>query len=200
MFRLLFITFTGQFRGTEEQRHHLHESPAVMTIPLIILAILSVIGGWIGIPELIVKGGDKFAEFLAPVIPIHHAIGEAHPEMMLMLLSTAAVVIAILFAWFLYRNYREKETKGFGKILENKWYVDELFDKVIVSPIQRFAGFLNKWIENMGIDRIVNGVGKTVQYGSRQLRLLQSGQVGSYVLLMVLAMLVIFAIQFFLRK
>jgi NADH-quinone oxidoreductase subunit L len=148
-----------------------------------------------------VKGGDKFTEFLSPIIPAQHVPGETHPPgMMLMLLSTAVVVIAILFAWFIFRNYHERETKAFGKVLENKWYVDELFDTLIVNPIHKFGGFLNKWIENLGIDRLVNGVGKTVQYGGRQLRLLQSGQVGNYVLLMVLAMLVIFVIQFFIRK
>ena len=59
MFRLLFVTFTGKFRGTHEQEHHLHESPAVMTIPLIILAVLSIIGGFVGIPEVFATGGDK---------------------------------------------------------------------------------------------------------------------------------------------
>ena len=64
MFRLLFITFSGKFRGTHEQEHHLHESPAAMTIPLIILAVLSIIGGFVGIPEALMHGGDKLADFL----------------------------------------------------------------------------------------------------------------------------------------
>src|SRR5215204_3924299 len=68
MFRLLFITFSGSFRGTEEQRHHIHESPGAMTIPLIILAILSIVGGWIGIPELFMHGGERLSEFLSPVV------------------------------------------------------------------------------------------------------------------------------------
>ena len=173
-----------------------------MTIPLIILAILSLAGGWIGIPELLVKGGDKFTAFLSPVIPVHAAVGDEHPpEIMLMLLSTGLIIIVILIAWFLFRNYKQKEeSKGFGKILEHKWYVDELYDKFIVNPIHRFSWFLNKVIEHSVIDRIVNGVGKSVNYGSRQLRLMQSGQVGSYILLMVVAMLLIFVVQFFLRK
>jgi NADH-quinone oxidoreductase subunit L len=202
MFRLLFITFNGQFRGTEEQKHHLHESPWLMTVPLIVLAILSIAGGWIGIPELLMKGADQISHFLAPVIPpVHHAAAEAYPpEIMLMTLSTVLILAAILLAWFLFRNYQPKESKGFGKILENKWYVDELYEAILVKPLYRFAGFLNTWIETRIIDRIVNGIGKSVQYGSRQLRLLQSGQVASYVLLMVLAMLLIFLIQFFIRK
>ena len=67
----MFITFTGNFRGTQEQEHHLHESPAAMTIPLIILAVLSVIGGFVGIPEVFMKGGDQFSAFLSPVIAQH---------------------------------------------------------------------------------------------------------------------------------
>jgi NADH-quinone oxidoreductase subunit L len=85
-------------------------------------------------------------------------------------------------------------------VLENKWYVDEMYEKVIVQPIHRFAGFLRSVIEKSVVDGLVNGVGRLINYSSRQLRLLQSGQVGSYVLLMVLSMLLIFIVQFFIRK
>jgi NADH-quinone oxidoreductase subunit L len=201
MFRLLFITFTGKFRGTHEQEHHLHESPSAMTIPLIILAVLSIIGGFVGIPEVFMHGGDKLTAFLSPVIT-NHSHGEvAHStEYMLMGLSTALVLGMILFAWFKFKNYQRSEATGFGKVLENKWYVDELYDKIIVNPLHKFGGFLKSFIESKAVDGLVNGVGRAVNYSSRQLRLLQSGQVGSYVLLMVLSMLLIFVIQFFLRK
>ncbi len=201
MFRLLFITFTGTFRGTEEQKHHLHESPPAMTIPLIILMVLSVAGGWVGIPDVFMKGGDRIGAFLSPVIPVHegHAV-TASTEYMLMGLSTVLVLVMIGAAWFLFRNYRRSEAGGFGKVLENKWYVDELYDNIIVKPLHKLAGFFNSVMERSVIDWLVNGVGRVVNYGSRQLRLLQSGQVGSYVLLMVLGMLLIFIIQFFLRK
>ncbi len=99
-----------------------------------------------------------------------------------------------------FRNYQRTEATGFGKLLENKWYVDELYDKIIVNPLHQFGGFLKSVIEKSVIDGLVNGVGKAVTYGSRQLRLLQSGQAGSYVLLMVLGMLLVFVVQFFLRK
>ncbi len=201
MFRLLFITFTGNFRGTEEQKAHLHESPSTMTIPLIILAILSFIGGLVGIPEVLMKGGDKFGEFLSPVISQHAGETVSHStEYMLMALSTGLVLLTIIFAWFQFRRYRRRETTGFGKVLENKWYVDELYEKIVVNPLHRFGGFLKEVVEKSVIDGLVNGVGKMVNYGSRQFRLLQSGQVGSYVLLMVLSMVVIFVLQFFLRK
>ena len=201
MFRLLFITFSGSFRGTEEQKNHLHESTATMTIPLIVLAILSIIGGFVGIPEVFMQGGNKISEFLSPVIALQtELIVSPTTEYMLMGLSTILVIAAIVFAWIKFRNYQRSEATGFGKVLENKWYVDELYDKIIVNPLNRFAGFLNNIFERFVIDGIVNGVGKAVQYSSRQLRLLQSGQVGSYVLLMVLSMLLFLVFQFFLKK
>jgi len=201
MFRLLFVTFTGKFRGTHEQEHHLHESPALMTVPLIILAVLSIIGGFVGIPEVFAAGGDKINEFLSPVIAKHEGHEVAHTtEYALMGLSTGLVILTIVFAWFRFKNYQPKEEKGFGKVLENKWYVDELYDKVIANPLNRFAGFLNNVFEKYIVDGVVNGVGKAVNYSSRQLRLLQSGQVGSYVLLMVLSILLLLLYQFFIKK
>lgn len=201
MFRLLFITFTGTFRGTDDQKHHLHESPASITIPLIVLAVLSIIGGFVGIPEAIMHGGDKLTAFLSPVIAQHGEHTVSHlTEYKLMGLSTVLVVVMIIAAWFVFRNYQRSEATGFGKVLENKWYVDELYEAAFVRPLKRFGSFLNNVFEKSVVDGLVNGVGKAVNYSSRQLRLLQSGQVGSYVLLMVLSMVVFFVIQFFIRK
>ncbi len=201
MFRLFFITFTGKFRGTHDQEHHLHESPPAMTMPLVILAILSIVGGFIGIPEVIMHGGDKLSAFLSPVIATHegHHIA-ASTEYMLMGLSTGLMIVMIIFAWMKYRNYHRTEATGFGKVLENKWYVDELYEKIIINPLHKIAGFFNTVIETKFIDGIVNGVGRLVHYGSRQMRLLQSGQVGSYVLLMVVSMVLVFVLQFFFKK
>jgi NADH-quinone oxidoreductase subunit L len=200
MFRLLFITFTGKFRGTQEQEHHLHESPALMTVPLIVLAVLAAIGGFVGIPEVFVKGGDKLTPFLSSVIATNHEPVSRSTEFFLMGLSGVLVVATIIFTWFRFKNYQPKEQKGFGKVLENKWYVDELYDKIIVNPLNKLAGFLNNFFERFIIDGIVNGVGRAVNYSSRQLRLLQSGQVGSYVLLMVLSILLLLLYQFFIKK
>jgi len=201
MFRLYFVTFTGKFRGTHDQEHHLHESPWLMTIPLIILAVLSFVGGWINIPEVFPFGGEKLTEFLLPVIAKHEEIPVSHlTEYLLMGLSTVLILVTILFAWVRFKNYRAKEETGFGKVLENKWYVDELYDKIIANPLNRFAGFLNNIFERYIIDGVVNGVGKAVNYSSRQLRLLQSGQVGSYVLLMVISILILLLYEFFIKK
>ena len=201
MFRLLILTFNGEFRGTEEQKHHIHESPAAMTIPLVILAILSFAGGFIELPAPIREGGNKLSQFLGPVIPVHEGSEISHStEWGLMGLSTVLVIAAALVAYVLYRKYKATEAKGFGKLLENKWYVDELYDSIIVKPLNSLGDFFNKVFESQVVDWMVNGVGKAVNYSSRQIRLLQSGQVGVYVLLMVVSMLLIFLWQFFIRK
>lgn len=199
MFRLFFVTFTGQFRGTHEQEHHLHESPAAITLPLIILAVLAIVGGFVGIPHVL-GGSNAFAAFLEPVIPAHesaHAVS-ATTEYALMGGVVAAVLLVIYFAYNNHRNFTPKENTGFGKVLENKWYVDEIYEAVIVKPIQNIGAFFSNILEKKGIDGFVNGVGKAVNYGSRQVRLLQSGHVGAYVLLMVIGILVLFIVQLFL--
>jgi NADH-quinone oxidoreductase subunit L len=200
MFRLLFITFNGSFRGTEEQRHHVHESPVAMTLPLIVLAVLSIIGGFVGVPEVFLHGGERLGEFLSPIIPVaHHTISHS-TELMLMGLTTVIAIVAIVIAWMRYRNYKEEQNSAFGKLLQNKWYVDELYDSVVVKPINKLGVIANHYFERSGIDYLVNGVGRLVNYGGRQLRWMQSGQVGSYVLLMVISMVAFFFLQFFLRK
>jgi NADH-quinone oxidoreductase subunit L len=200
MFRLLYLTFSGSFRGTDAQRHHLHESPATMTVPLIILAILSIIGGFVGVPEVFLHGGERLTSFLAPVVPTAtHDIAHS-TELLLMAITTVVALIAIFIAWRRYRTYREEKEGGVAKLLENRWYVDELYNSVIVKPLNGLGAVANRYFERSGIDWLVNGVGRLVNYGGRQLRWLQSGQVGSYVLLMVVSMLLFFVLQFFLRK
>jgi NADH-quinone oxidoreductase subunit L len=182
----------------------LHESPAAITIPLIVLAILSIIGGWVGIPELFMHGGHRLSSFLQPVFAQSSSrVSTLHlthkVEYMLIGVSVGISLIAIIFAWLRYSRYekRDREATGIVKAVENKWYVDELYNSIIVGPLRSISGFFSNVIERKGIDGIVNGTGKAVNYGSRQLRWVQSGQVGAYVLLMVLGMLVLFIIQFF---
>ena len=206
MFRLYASTFKGNFRGTKEQEYHLHESPSAMTIPLIILAILSVIGGFIGIPEFVLHGAHSLNNFLAPVFAESKNILPAHKvshttEWILMTVATIVALGGIFFGWTRYAKKPDlQESKGFGKVLENKWYVDDLYNSVIVKPYKSFAGFLYKTFDTKILDGMVNGVGRLVKYGGRQMRWIQSGQVGSYVLMMVLAMLAVFVVQLFFRK
>lgn len=205
MFRLYGMTFLGKFRGTHEQEHHLHESPSAITIPLIILAILSVLGGWVGIPEVFIHGGHKLEAFLEPVFAQSNALTAKHvlthqTEYILMGVSVAVSLIALLYAWSKYSKHQRMDapSTGLARVLENKWYVDEIYDTIIVKPLGSLSLFFNNVIEKKGIDGIVNGTGKVVNYGSRQLRWLQSGQVGAYVLLMVLGILILFIMQLFL--
>ena len=202
MFRMFFLTFGGTFRGTDEQKHHLHESPLAMTLPLMVLAVLSVIGGWVGIPELFLHGGERLIEFLSPVIPVveGHAISHS-TEYLLMGLSTGLVLSVIFFAWTRYRQYRSEESSApFARLLENKWYVDELYQTAIVQPLHRFGGWLRSFFEPKVADGLIQGVGRSIRYLSQQIRLLQSGQTGNYALWMVISIVVILSIQFFVRK
>ncbi len=204
MFRLLALTFAGKFRGTDEQLHHVHESPATITIPLIILAILSAIGGLVGIPEIFMKNGHKLGEFLSPVfehstrlLTAHHVPGQT--EIILLGVSVILIVIVCIWAWNKYKNYSSelKEESGFTKAIQQKFYVDELYDAIVVRPLKSVSRVLSTVIDKSGIDGIVNGVGRSINYSSRQIRLLQSGQVGTYIFLMVIGILVLFIIQMF---
>jgi NADH-quinone oxidoreductase subunit L len=207
MFRLYAMTFQGKFRGTPEQQSHLHESPSAITIPLIILAILSVVGGFVGIPEVFAENAHWLGNFLAPVfaqstaLQVEHHID--HSQELLMMGVVALIIIAIIvFAWSKFGKYEktEKAETGPAKFLQNKWYVDELYDAVIVNPLDRLGSFFKNTFEKSGIDAIVNGVGRLVQYSSRQVRWIQSGQTGSYILLMVVSMVIFFLLQVFLHR
>ena len=209
MFRLYGMTFLGKFRGTHDQEHHLHESPFAITIPLIILAILAIIGGWIGIPEVFMHGGHRLETFLEPIFEQSNQLvssGNLKQELshtteyILMAVSVIGALVALLYAWNKYSKYQKSTNPetGISNVLTNKWYVDELYDSIVVKPMQSIANFFNTVIEKKSIDGVVNGVGKAVNYSSRQIRLLQTGQVSAYMLMMVIAILLLFIIQLFL--
>lgn len=206
MFRLYAMTFRGRFRGTEEQKSHVHESPAAMTIPLIVLAILAIIAGFWGIPPVFAENAHKLSAFLNPIFAASYEISTIqHPdhstEYMLIGISVAVAIIMAVFAWIRFSKKPElDEPSGFGKIMANGFYVNQLYNAVILSPLNKFSRFLNIHIEKNLIDWIVNGFGKMVQYGSRQFRWMQSGQVGNYILLMVIGMLLLLVLQFILKK
>ena len=208
MFRLYAMTFLGKFRGTPEQQHHLHESPAAITFPLIVLAVLAIVGGWIGIPEIFVHGGHRLEAFLEPVFAQSNAIvikreTHASTEFLLMGISIAVSLAALLFGLKKYRAYKKEDDRpatGFAKVLEHKWWVDEIYEAVVVKPVRSLSVFFNDILEMKGIDGLVNGTGKFVNYASGRLRWLQSGRVGAYVLLMVIGMLVLFIMQLFIKN
>ncbi|RDB07126.1 NADH-quinone oxidoreductase subunit L [Runella aurantiaca] len=204
MFRLLFVTFFGEFRGTHDQKHHLHESPATMTIPLIILAVLSAAGGLLNIPHVL-GGGESLAHFMAPLFELSKQVNpdlfEGHlehsTEYILMGVSVGAAVLSILFAYNLFMGKKvvpaaDKDVTGFPKVLQNKYYVDEFYEAVFVNPMRKLSDLLYSFGEFL-IDLVVNGTGRLVQFLSGRLRLLQTGETGFYVFAMVLGILVILA-------
>jgi len=197
MFRLYATTFLGQFRGTEAQASHLHESPVSMTIPLIILAVLSAVGGAMGVPEIL-GGHHWLSHHLSSIIGTEQSLHLSHTtEWILMGSSITIALLALLIAINKYSKKADGEPQtALGKFLYNKWLVDELYEKAIVQPLNRFAGFLKEVVEKNVIDGFVNGTGKIVQYGARQTRLMQSGQVGYYILFMVLSIVLLFLIWF----
>jgi NADH-quinone oxidoreductase subunit L len=204
MFRLLALTFAGKFRGTHEQEPHVHESPKVMTIPLILLAILAALGGLVGVPEVFGAGGNRIGDFLSPVFAHSQQLLGKHatPHQTEIILMSVAAILSIAVCVWAWNKYKGATVFASGKsalakAIENKFYVDELYDALFLKPYKALGGFLNNVVDKKGIDGIVNGVGRSVNYGSRQFRLLQSGQVGSYLLLMVVGMLILFIIQMF---
>jgi NADH-quinone oxidoreductase subunit L len=197
MFRLYFLTFTGSFRGTHEQEHHLHESPVAMTFPLIVLAILATVSGFVGMPEVFGEH-HLLNEFLSGAV---HNTGEHHlehnTELMLMGLSVGLVIVMIVLAYVRTKKPNFAPNKGLSKVLEHKWYVDEIYDAIIVRPVVAGSKFLDNVIERKGIDGGVNGIGKLLRWGSDRMRLLQNGQVGTYLFTMVIGIVLIFIIGLF---
>jgi len=181
-----------------------------------VLAFLAVTAGLLGIPEVMMPHAHWLEHFLAPVFAdmpgagaagtgvgaMGAAVAEVSPgtEWGLMAVSVALALVGTFWAVAKFSKKPElEEPTGFGKILANKWYVDEFYNAIIVRPLDLFAQFLVFFDKNV-IDGIVNGVGRLVQYGSRQLRLIQSGQVGAYVLLMVVGIIVLFLVELFVKK
>ncbi|SFN26298.1 NADH-quinone oxidoreductase subunit L [Algoriella xinjiangensis] len=194
MFRLYAMTFLGDLRDKDA---HPHESPAAMTIPLIILAVLSVVAGYIGIPALFMKDGHQLQTFLSGVVNIGEVHHVAHStEWLMMGALLICVVGAILFAIKKYTNHVDEEATGVAKFFQNKWYIDELYDNAIVKPLYELADVLKKYVEKAGIAAFVLGVGTVSERASKNVRTLQNGNVGFYIMLMVVGIVAGIAIFF----
>ncbi len=204
MFRLYTLTFTGGFRGTHEQEHHLHESPAAMTVPLIALAFLALAGGYVGLP-LVISEHHALRDFLGmrgAVVNAHELMerveGLGHSkEWMLIGVSVAIAIVASLAGWAANRKPVFAQNKGLALAMEKKWWIDELYDAAIVTPLRGLSSVFNRFVERSGIDAGVNGVGRLVKWSSERVRMVQSGQVGYYIFIMVLGMTALIAIGFF---
>ena len=189
MFRLMYLTFFKEFRGTEEQKHHLHESPALITFPLIVLAVLAAIGGLISLP-----GNSWLAHYLAPLF-VHkaheaHHLGTTEYILMAVALIGAFVGIGIAYSKYIKQSQLPEEDaqiSGFSKVLYNKYYVDEIYETIFVKPINVLSRFFRDSIET-ALSSVVFGFGKAATEISYQGKKLQSGNVGFYLFAFVMGL------------
>ena len=208
MFRLLYLTFFGTFRGTHEQEHHLHESPLAMTLPLMILAVLSVVGGMLNIPHVL-GGHEWLSHFMEPLFAnakqanpalMAHEHIEHSTEYMLMGLSVGAALLAMLAARYVFITKQnipaaDGQESGLQKVIYNKYYIDELYEVVFVNPIRKLSNVLYSFGE-FGINSVVDGSGSLVKASSNQFRKLQTGETSYYVFAMVLGIAAILVWNF----
>jgi NADH-quinone oxidoreductase subunit L len=219
MFRAVYMTFHGNFRGGEESERHLHESPRSMTVPLIILGFLSIVGGFIGFPGQLFHqtGWNLIEDFLDPVIlPIGegthgaataadhavHAISFT-TEWLLVGVSVAVAVIGWLIARRFYVGddaFAEPRRLAKGlpivhKLLLNKYWIDEVYDAVVVRPLYHLAIFFWRVVDELIIDTLfVNGAAFTVELTGDVLRFIQTGNVRNYALAVAAAVLALAAV------
>ncbi|MGD0947371.1 MAG: NADH-quinone oxidoreductase subunit L [Candidatus Binatia bacterium] len=192
MFRLLFLTFFGECRADEHTRHHIHESPLTMTVPLMILAVLSVVGGYVGLPAHWLSG-NLFGKFLDPVFgateKAHLAVGT---EYMLMTASSAVALVGLAIAYLFYIKQPGLPfllAYQAGRLYDwiyNKYYVDELYEFLFVQPTVVFSTWMWQIFDVGVIDGLVNGTAEAVEANSGLWRLMQTGNAQQYAVSMLL--------------
>jgi len=212
MFRLYYLTFHGEFRGTEEQKHHLHESPTNMTLPLIVLAILSVVGGLINLPHFIGHGHyARLMEWLKPVLTEESfnqmettLSGVPFGTEMILLGATVLMFFAV---WFVVKNtyvnkkkqaLPEEQYTGWEKLSARKLYVDELYNALIVKTVEGL-GRGGKMFDKGILDRFVDFVGEGAEDSGKAMKRIQNGNVENYILIMSLAVGIILIVNFILQ-
>jgi NADH-quinone oxidoreductase subunit L len=203
MFRAVFMTFHGNSRVDHGVAHHLHESPGMMTVPLIILAVLSVVGGFIGFP--VIEGANKFAEFLAPVFAppagfskaheaVHHAVSF---EVAMMIVSLIIAGLGILLAYRMYiknpalPNRLAERFKAPYEILVHKYWVDEIYNFLFVRFFLWISTVFWRFVDDLIVDGIVNGVAALFRGGSEMFKRLQTGNVQNYALSILIGIVLI---------
>jgi NADH-quinone oxidoreductase subunit L len=203
MFRLYFMTFEGKEKF-DHHKLHPHESPKLMTVPLIVLAVLSAIGGFIGIPEIFSgEHGNLFHTWLAPIfktaeMKLMHFGGHSHfEELLLMIISVIAAAGAIFYARYIYLKKPEVAEKTSSRfksaynILLNKYFVDEAYDATVVNPIVKGSEkILWKIADNKIIDGLINYLARLIDIISGSIKRIQTGVAQSYALVMVLGILI----------
>ncbi len=206
-FRLLFVAFYGKSRMDKKTERHVHESSPVMLVPMAILAILAVLGGYIGLPRFL-GVGNAIDEFLHPVFAASAhtlpATEHATTDIVLMGVSVLAVAIGFVAAYWIYvRNWgmgarMTRSAQWLYDIVYNKYYVDEAYTEAIVKPLRMLAGILTDAVEERTIDGAVNGLARLFGQVGEGLRRLQSGLVRNYALAMfigIVAVMIYFVIR-----
>jgi NADH-quinone oxidoreductase subunit L len=193
MFRLVFLVFHGQPRA-KDLPHHPHEAPATMRVPLMILAGLSAVAGFIGLP--IIEGANLIRAYLEPVFTryplppeaVGHAVHRPGLELLMLLISLALAVGGILLAVYMYllepalpERLSARFQRAYRVLLDN-YYVDELYDRLVVEPVKRASGWLWAEVDVGVVDGTVNGAGEFVRRDSVWLSRMQSGFVRNYAL------------------
>jgi NADH-quinone oxidoreductase subunit L len=196
MFRQLFMVFHGECRADAHAKAHLHESPAVMTWPLIILAVGSIFTGWLGAPEYL--WGSRWDHWLEPIFgsQVHH--GSVSTELLVTLLTLAVVTVGIYLAYVMYgkpgaQPVAEASSGIFYDISLNKYYVDEVYDFIFVRPFTAVAKFFASIVDPWVIDGLVNGVAATARGFSTVWRGLQTGNVQHYAAMFLTGVLALLA-------
>lgn len=199
MFRVLFLTFNNSFRGTQEQASHLHESSKIITIPLMILAFFAIAAGYIGLPA----GFSWLNHYLTPVMPqlayLDHTFGLG--SIVLMCIS---IIIALIGFFLAYKEYiinkglplNDSEYQGLSKIIYNKFYIDDVYDKVFVKPTYLLGDILKEIVDRI-IKYLVNFGGTLAVWLSNPFSRLQNGSIGLYLFFFVLGFTGIVTFMFF---
>ena len=196
MFRLMYLTFFKEFRGTEHQKSHLHESPSLITIPLIVLALLATFGGLINFP-----GSYWLNHYLQPIISkVSHEEALNSTSYLLMGIALVGAIVGITVAYIKFIKKSELPSEdenitGISKIIYNKYYVDEAYTKIIVNPLNAASRFFIDTLET-GLSKLVFGFGKATEAIGTQGRKIQSGSIGLYLFAFVLGICVILTCLF----
>jgi NADH-quinone oxidoreductase subunit L len=213
MFRMFFVTFHGTYRNHHHAYEKVHESPLLMTLPLLVLAVLSVIGGAVNLPHYLgegVSGGlhhllsfDGGGQFSPILIYAEHAIELSHSvEIALLAMAVSVFVIAFLYTRNKYVvkgsvPEADADQQGMGKVLANKFYVDEAYDMAFVAPLESASDVITEYVDEKALKSAVDGVG-TGGYGlSKLLSKIQNGNIEYYLLYMVIGISLLLAFNLF---
>ena len=206
IFRMFFLVFFGSFRGNEKQKSHLHESPAVMTVPLVVLAVLAFAGGFINIPETLFghHGLESFLEpVLRPSLNLIYAEAPSHAtEYTLMALALGGTILMGIWAYSRYitkahvPSLSEKDQSFLYRLSSRKFFVDEVYDLIIRRPLDWISSIFSEVFDKNIFDRMVNSVGELVVSASGLARYLQNGKLGFYIFIMVAGITAILFLNF----